>query len=73
MFAKCHKRQARPSLPEVKTGDLIYIFLSPSLSICHGCLSFQYKKGIRAESIVVLSVDFPGFKKIGSVEKQAWA
>jgi len=72
MFARCHKRQARPSLPEVKTGHLIDIFLSPYLSICLCCLSFQYKKGIRAESIVVLSVHFPCFKKIGSAEKQAW-
>jgi hypothetical protein len=73
MFARCHKRHARPPLSEVKTGHLIDIFLSSSLSICHCCLSFQYKKGIRAESIVVLSVDFPDLKKIGSAEKQASA
>jgi hypothetical protein len=73
MFARCHKRQARPSLREVKTGHLTDIFLSPSLSICHCHLSFQYKKGLRVESIVVLSVEFPGFKKIASTEKQDWA
>jgi hypothetical protein len=32
-------------LPEVKTGHLIDIFLSPSLSICHCCLSFSVQKG----------------------------
>lgn len=70
MFGKYHKRHASPSLPEVKTGHLIDIFLSPPLSICHCCLSFQYKKGIRTESIVILSVHFPGLKKMGSAEKQ---
>jgi hypothetical protein len=51
---------------------LIYSFLRLFLSAIVVFL-FQYKKGIRVKSIAVLSVDFPGFKKIVSDEKQAWA